>query len=162
MKQKTIRYSAKFIGFGIIEKYTDNLIANPALSVRIITQFEERLYEVIGPIQTSIFEVKSKIRDNLASRAEKLNIIDFGLVDKVCNDIVCAQEGEIIAFEEPVNMLFCLSGEKCFAYATLNLRTTKDENIDKCAHQYALLRLAWLANLIGMSFEESPECSLLQ
>ncbi len=51
---------------------------------------------------------------------------------------------------------------KSLLYVTIDLPASNDPKVDECIQQYLLLRLIWLANSMGMAFEEPPERSIIQ
>ncbi len=157
-----LKYDVKLTGSEKLETYIESLLAHPAFSVTRIARGEEIIYEVYGPNTADVGKKENDIRSDLSGHSEKLGITVPGLVEKVTSDIVSAQEGEKIALERPMHVLFQQYQGKSLAHVTFEMELSKDPKIDECAQQYALLRFVWLANSIGMSLEESPESSVIQ
>jgi len=162
MKTTLIRYDARLVGLEPLERYIEALLVNPAWKVRTVSRGNDTVYEVYGPEKTDVSETSEKIRLQLSKRAEELHIAVPGLVDKATHDIICAQEGERIALEGPMHLLFQPFFGKSLLYVTIDLPASNDPKVDECIQQYLLLRLIWLANSMGMSFEEPPERSIIQ
>jgi hypothetical protein len=157
-----IRYSAKFAGPKTHDTYIETLSRNQAYQVKKIPMDKGETYEVYGPKQTDISKDPESISSDLSNRSEKIGIKVPGLVEKVASDIVCAQEGEKIALESPMCLVFEPFFGKSILHVTFDLSRRNHPKTDECAHQYALLRFLWLADAIGMEIEGSPEFFIVQ
>jgi len=162
MDQQIIRYHARLAGAMELSVYIKALLAQLSFHVTRIGSVKEQLYEVHGTSGLGIMQNSEDIRSELSLRAEEIGIDFPGLVDKVTNDIVAAQEGERIVSSQSMHMLFQQSQGKSIAHVSFNVVSSGDPKVDECVNQYALLRFFWLANSIGMSLQEPPERSSVQ
>ena len=121
MRQKVLRYDVKLTGFEKLETYTEALLAHPAFSDTRIAQGEESIYEVYGPNKAAVRKNEDDIRSDLSERSEKLRITVPGLVEKVTSDIVSTQEGEKIALERPMHVVFQQYQGKSPAHVTFDM-----------------------------------------
>ncbi|MCF8146207.1 MAG: hypothetical protein K9N21_20050 [Deltaproteobacteria bacterium] len=154
MKRERGHYTAKLSGTEKIEFYLKNLASSSAFSF-IATERKEKLYvEISGPKKISDNESLDDIEHQLSNRARELGIDAPKLVRDVGQDIFNAQKAEEIVLDGPMQLEATPNKEAEAIIVKLTLVLDGDPKVDECIDQYALLRVIWLANSLGMNFEE--------
>jgi len=154
MKSKSALYIAKLSGIETIEFYLKNLKSNPAFSFTVTEQEEKIFVDITGP------KIKSDINAQLSSRAQELGIETPELVKSTGRDIFSAQKAEQIVIAGKMQLEAMPNTKADSVSVTLHVVYERDPKVDECIDQYALLRITWLANTLGMNFEEFEKKSI--
>jgi len=160
MKSESAHYIAKLSGIETIEFYLENLKSNPAFSFTVTKQEEKISVEITGPRKKSENESLNDIRAQLSSRAKELGIDSPGLVESTGRHIFNAQKAEEIVLAGEMQLEAMPRTKADSVSVTLYVALEGDPKVDECIDQYALLRITWLANTLGMNFEKFEKKSI--
>jgi len=160
MKSKSALYIAKLSGIETIEFYLKNLKSNPAFSFTVTEQEEKIFVDITGPKIKSENESLNDINAQLSSRAQELGIETPELVKSTGRDIFSAQKAEQIVIAGKMQLEAMPNTKADSVSVTLHVVYERDPKVDECIDQYALLRITWLANTLGMNFEEFEKKSI--
>lgn len=161
MKNESAHYIAKLSGIEKIEFYLENLKSSPAFSFTVTEKDDKISVQVSGPQKTSENESLNDIHAQLSRRANELDIDIPGLVERTGRDIFNAQKAEKIVLAGEMQLEAMSNTEADSVSVTLYVVLDGDPKVDECIDQYALLRITWLANTLGMNFEEFEKKPIL-
>ena len=160
MKSESAHYIAKLSGIETIEFYLENLKSNPAFSFTVTEQEEKISVEITGPRKKPENESLNDIHAQLSRRANELGIDFPGLVERTGRDIFNAQKAEKIVLAGKMQLEAIPNTKADSVSVTLYVILDGDPKVDECIDQYAFLRITWLANTLGMNFEEFEKESI--
>jgi hypothetical protein len=160
MKNKSTHYIAKLSGTENIEFYIENLKSNPSFSFTLTKQEEKIFIDITGPRIKSANESLNDINAQLFSRAQELGIESPELVKSTGRDIFSAQKAEQIVIAGKMQLEAMPNTKADSVSVTLHAVYEGDTKVDECIDQYALLRITWLANTLGMNFKEFEKKSV--
>ena len=161
MKSKSALYIAKLSGIETIEFYLKNLKSNPAFSFTVTEKDDKISVQISGPQKTSENESLNDIHEQLSRRVQELGIDAPRLVGNTGRDIFNAQKAEEIVLAGKMKLEAMPKTEADAVSVILYVLLDGDPKVDECIDQYALLRITWLANTLGMNFEEFEKKSIL-
>jgi hypothetical protein len=161
MKNESAHYIAKLSGIEKIEFYLENLKSSPAFSFTVTEKDDKISVQVSGPQKTSENESLNDIHVQLSRRANELDIDIPGLVERTGRDIFNAQKAEKIVLAGEMQLEAMSNTEADSVSVTLYVVLDGDPKVDECIDQYALLRITWLANTLGINFEEFEKKPIL-
>ena len=160
MKSKSALYIAKLSGIENIEFYLENLKSSPAFSFTV-TEKDDKIYvQISGPQKTSENESLNDIHEQLSRRTQELGIDSPELVGSTGRDIFSAQKAEEIVIAGKMQLEAMPNTKVDSVSVTLHVVYEGDPKVDECIDQYALLRITWLANTLGMNFDEFEKKSI--
>ena len=151
MKGENALYIAKLSGIETIEFYLENLKSNPAFSFTVTGQEEKISVQISGPRKDSENESLNDIHAQLSSRAQELGIDSPGLVENTGRKIFNAQKAEKIVLSSKMQLEAIANTKADSVSVTLSVVLDGDPKVDECIDQYALLRITWLANTLGIT-----------
>jgi hypothetical protein len=160
MKSKSAFYIAKLSGTENIEFYIENLKSSPAFTFTVKEMGDKISAQISGPKKTSENESLNDIHEQLSGRAQELGIDAPQLVEHTGLDIFNAQKAEEIVLAGEMQLEAILNTEAASVSVTLYIVLDGHPKVDQCIDQYALLRITWLANTLGMNFEEFEKKSI--
>jgi len=160
MKSKSALYIAKLSGTENIEFYIENLKSSPAFTFTVKEMEDKLSAQISGPKKTSENESLNDIHEQLSARAQELGIDAPQLVEHTGRDIFNAQKAEEIVLAGKMQLESILNTKADSVSVTLYIVLDGDPKVDECIDQYALLRITWLANTLGMNFEEFEKKSI--
>jgi hypothetical protein len=160
MKSENEHYTAKLSGVETIEFYLENLKSNPAFSFTVTKQEDKISVQIIGPRKKLEDENLNDIHAQLSNRAQKIGIDFPGLVESTGRDIFNAQKAEEIVLAGKMQLEAVSNTKADSVSVTLYVVLDGDPKVDECIDQYALLRITWLANTLGMKFERFEKKSI--
>lgn len=161
MKNESALYIAKLSGIEKIEFYLENLKSSPAFSFTVTEKDDKISVQVSGPQKTSENESLNDIHEQLSRRAQKLGIDAPQLVENTGRDIFNTQKAEEIVLAGKMKLEAMPRTKADAVSITLYVLLDGDPKVDECIDQYALLRIIWLANTLGMNFEEFEKKPIL-
>lgn len=161
MKSKSALYIAKLSGIETIEFYLKNLKSNPAFSFTVTEKDDKISVQISGPQKTSENESLNDIHEQLSRRVQELGIDAPRLVGNTGRDIFNAQKAEEIVLAGRMKLEAMPKTKADAVSIKLYVLLDGDPKVDECIDQYALLRITWLANTLGMNFEEFEKKSIL-
>ena len=161
MKSKSALYIAKLSGIETIQFYLKNLKSNPAFSFTVTEKDDKISVQISGPQKTSENESLNDIHEQLSRRTQELGIDAPRLVGNTGRDIFNAQKAEEIVLAGKMKLEAMPKTKADAVSVTLHVVLDGDPKVDECIDQYALLRITWLANTLGMNFEEFEKKSIL-
>jgi len=160
MKNETAHYIAKLSGLEKIEFYLENLKSNPSFSFTVTRHQDKISVQISGPRKKSENEGLNDIYAQLSSRAQELGIDSPELVENIGRDIISAQKAEEIVLAGKMQLEAMSNTKADLVSVTLYVILDGDPKVDECIDQYALFRITWLANTLGMNFEKFEKKSL--
>ena len=153
MKNESALFIAKLSGIEKIEFYLKNLKSNPSFSFTVTKQEDTTSVEITGPRKELENESLNDIRTQFSRRAHELGIHAPKLVESAGRDILNAQKAEEIVLAGEIQLV-AMAGTKADSVSvTLYVALDDNPKVDEIIDQYALLRITWLANALGMNFE---------
>ena len=160
MKNETVHYIGSLSGIEKIEFYLENLKSNPAFSFTVTEREDKISVEISAPQKISENESLGDIQEDLPSRAQKLGIKAPKLVGNLSQDIFNAQKAEEVVLAGKMQLEATPNKKAVSVFVTLYVVLDGDPKVDECIDQYALLRITWLANTLGMKFEKFEKKSI--
>jgi len=161
MKSKSALYIAKLSGTENIEFYIENLKSSPAFTFTVTEREDKISAQISGPKKTSENESLNDIHEQLSRRTQELGIDAPQLVENTGRDILNAQKAEEIVLAGKMQLEAMPNTKADSVSVTLHVVYEGDPKVDECIDQYALLRITWLANTLGMNFEEFEKKPIL-
>jgi len=160
MKNETVHYIGSLSGIEKIEFYLENLKSSPAFSFTVTEREDKISVEISAPQKISENESLGDIQEDLPSRAQKLGIKAPKLVGNLSQDIFNAQKAEEVVLDGKMQLEATPNKKAVSVFVTLYVVLDGDPKVDECIDQYALLRITWLANTLGMKFEKFEKKSI--